>query len=224
VIGINDLESPDLPDYRPVCVPAAIGLGLGIFSFVAFLHPVLWIWPLCGVITCAYALYCIANSERLLGRTAALCGLFLSLLFGIAAPARTFIYNWRQESEARKFAEEWFAALLAGNVHANLPEVYAQSADLRQSLKAYSEVPEIAALLHLGSRATARHFQTESVTSDTRQNLVEEVFAVTYDEGGKKKSFFIRVPLWRNLTTTNTAPRAWRIQSPEGGYRPQGWN
>jgi hypothetical protein len=238
LIGINELEGADLPDYRPLCVPALVGCALGAFSFLALLHPVMWFWPLIALAVNAYALLVLGQSDRMIGRRAALWGLFLSLLFGVAAPLRTGVYQWIQQREAREIGREWFEALLEGNVHkahqlttmpgerkpidAQLPALYEQSADLRTGLDNYLKLPVVATIRALGPRATVRHFQTESTLTDGRSDLVEDAYAVTYEEGGRKKTFFVKLSLWRNLNK-DAGPRLWRVQSPEGGYRPKGW-
>jgi hypothetical protein len=236
--GINELEGAELPDYRPLCVPAMVGCALGALSFLALLHPVMWFWPLIAAGVNIYALIVLAQSDRMIGQRAALWGLFLSLLFGIGAPMRTVVYQWFQQREAREFGDEWLQTLSEGNVYKahqmtmmpgerkpideKLPALYEQSADLQTSLDTYLKTPVIATLRALGPRATIRHYQTESVATDARSDLVENAYAVTYDEAGRKKTFFIKLTLWRNLNK-ESGPRLWRLQGPDGGYRPKGW-
>jgi hypothetical protein len=239
LLGINDIEATELPDYRPLCLSAAIGLVMGLFSFLALLHPVLWFWPLAGALVSGYALYVLVHSERLVGRKAALVGLLLSLLFGAAAPARVGAYQWMGTKEARDFGRQWFEALLSGDVYTahqmasmpgdrkpldeQLPALYEHSADLRTQPDGYLKNPVISTLRALGPRAMVRHYATESSQTDGRNDLVEDVYAVTYeDRPGHKKSFFVKLNLWRNLQE-EAGPRVWRVQSPEGGYKPKRW-
>jgi hypothetical protein len=63
---------------------------------------------------------------------------------------------------------------------------------------------------------------TESSQTDGRTDVVEDVYAVTYEDGGRKKTFFVKLGLWRNLLD-QAAPRLWRVQNPEGGYKPKNW-
>lgn len=238
LLGINDIEATELPEYRPLCVTAAIGLVLGLFSFLALLHPVMWFWPLVTVAVNGYALYSLSRSDRLVGRKAAVWGLFLALLFGVAAPLRIGAYHWMATQEAGRFGREWFQALLEGNVYKShqmtsmpgdrkplddqLPALYEQSNDLRTQLDGYLKTPVISTLRAVGPRATVRHYQTEAAQTDGRSDLVEDVYAVTYDEQGSQKTFFVKLSLWRNLQK-DAGPRIWRVQSPEGGYKPKGW-
>jgi hypothetical protein len=239
LLGINDIDATELPDYRPLYVPAAIGLVLGGLSFLALLHPVMWFWPLIGVGVNAYALVRLSQSDRLVGRKAAAWGLFLSLLFGVVAPVRVGGYHWMARQEAGRYGREWFEALLSGNVHkahhmASMPAerkplddqlsaLYEQSSDLRTQLDGYLKIPVIETLRSLGPRATVRHYQTESTQTDGRSDLVEDVYAVTYDdEQQRRKTFFVKLSLWRNLQK-EAGPRVWRVQNPDGAYKPKGW-
>jgi hypothetical protein len=238
LLGINDIDATELPDYRPLCVTAAIGLILGAFSFLALLHPVMWFWPLIAACVNVYALGRLAQSDRLVGRKAAVWGLFFALLFGALAPVRTGAYYWMASREAAQFGREWFEALLSGNVQKahqmstmpaerkpldeTLAGLYERSSDLRTQLDGYLKMPVISTLRALGPRATVRHYQTESTQTDGRSDLVEDIYAVTYDEQGARKTFFVKLSLWRNLQK-EAGPRLWRVQSPEGGYKPKGW-
>ncbi len=58
--------------------------------------------------------------------------------------------------------------------------------------------------------------------TDGHNDRVEDAYAVTYDETGRTKTFFVKLSLWRNLNK-EAGPRLWRVQNPEGGYRPKGW-
>jgi hypothetical protein len=237
-VGVNEIDGAELPDYRPLCIPAIVGCVVGVLSFLALLHPVLWFVPLIGIGVNAYAFMQLASSDRMIGRRAAQWGIFLSLLFGAAAPLRTLTYQWLERRDAQQTAREWFEAVREGNLYKahqlglmpgerrplddQLPKVYEQSADLQAGLDSYSKTPVVATLRALGPQAMVRHYQTESVQSDGRQDLVEDVYAVTYDERGQKKTFFIKMSLWRSLRA-DMGPRLWRVQNPEGGYKPKGW-
>lgn len=239
LIGINDIEGTELEDYRPLCLAAVVGLGLGIFSFLAFFHPVLWAWPLVSAAVCIVALVQLARSDRLIGRKAAVWGLFLAVAFGVAAPLRMGAYYLIEQREARAFGEAWFQAVLNGDMYKahqmstmplerkpiddQLPGLYEKSPDLRSAVDTYQKAPLLATLRALGTKAVVRHYLTESCQTDGRIDLVEDIYVVTYDDAGQKKSFFIKASLVRNLIK-DAGPRIWRVQSPEGGYKPKSWN
>lgn len=238
-VGINDIDATELPDYRPLCVPAAVGLVLGALSFLALLHPVMLFLPVLAIGVNVYALVLLARSDRMAGRTAAVCGLCLALIFGVAEPLRVYTYHWLAFRDASQFGRQWIQAIQDGQIYLahqmstmpsdrklpgeDLPELYAKTDSLRTELEDYLKAPAIATLRSLGSRATVRHYQTEGVATDGRHDRVEEVYAVTYEEDGRPKTFFIKLDLWRNLKS-ETGPRLWRVQGPDGAYRPKGWS
>ena len=232
------VEAEELPNYRPVSVPAMVGLLLGLASPLAVLHPVVWFVPALAVVVNAYALLSIDRSGPVIGRSAAAWGLALALLFGTLAPARVYSYDYFQKQDARRFAGAWFEFLRRGEPHKayqltlaptertlddeHLTTAYRDIPALREGLKRYVETPLVRTLLALGERAEVRRYDTEKAATDKRNDLVEEVYAVTYEEDGQTKSFFIKLTLVRNLKDLQGPPR-WHLQSAEGGYRPQSW-
>src|SRR5687767_14150516 len=90
--GEFDLE--ELPGYQPLSVSAIVGLVLGLISFTALFHPVLWLVPVLGVVVNLYALSSMDDSRPAVGRKSAMIGLVLSLLLGAAAPARIYSYEY----------------------------------------------------------------------------------------------------------------------------------
>ncbi len=80
---------PGVAEYRPISGWALAALFIGLLSFVALLHPLLWSVPMAGVVVSLVALRRISRSDvPVVGRKAALVGLAFSLLYGVAAPAR----------------------------------------------------------------------------------------------------------------------------------------
>ena len=76
-------------EYRPISGWALAALFIGLVSFVALFHPLLWSVPMAGVVVSLIALLRISHADvPLVGRKAALIGLAFSLLYGVAAPAR----------------------------------------------------------------------------------------------------------------------------------------
>ncbi len=236
-VGINDIDATELPDYRPLCVSAAVGLVLGLLSFLALLHPVMWFVPVVAVAVNAFALMSVSRSERMVGRNAALCGLFAALLFGIGAPLRTVTYHWLARREANRFGREWLQAILEGNVHKahqmasmpadrkpideQLPGLYAHTTAMQTELENYLKSPAVAKLRTLGTSASVRHERTESSESDGRNDLVKDLYTVTYEENGQQRTTVLQLSLWRNLKS-DVGPRLWRVQTPEWNYRPKG--
>lgn len=107
---------PALVEYRPLSGWAIVALLIGLSSAVAVIHPLLWIVPLVGVVIAAVALVRMKQSEMpQLGRTPALIGLALSLIFGAAAPTHWFSRNQWLKARAERLGDEFFADLKAGH-------------------------------------------------------------------------------------------------------------
>jgi hypothetical protein len=76
-------------------------------------------------------------------------------------------------------------------------------------------------LLALGPRAQVRFYQTGDQTHTDDVDLVDQWYAVTYEEKGERKSFFVLVRMMRQKLSGGKA--GWRIMQTEGGGRPTGW-
>ncbi len=87
------IESPPADEsYRTVSASAIFALVLGLFSAVAFAHPLLWALPLVAAGLAIAALVRIAQQpHELIGRKAALIGLAAAVLFGSAAISYSFV-------------------------------------------------------------------------------------------------------------------------------------
>ncbi|HEV3138593.1 MAG TPA: hypothetical protein VGZ26_11830, partial [Pirellulales bacterium] len=75
-------------DYKVVERWAVGGLLLGFLSPLTLIAPILWLVPLLGLAANAVALRRIKHDANLVGRTAALLGLALSIAFTIAPVAQ----------------------------------------------------------------------------------------------------------------------------------------
>ena len=76
-------------------------------------------------------------------------------------------------------------------------------------------------LLAFRTKAQVRFYETEAQVRDNDNDHVDQAYAVTYEEGDKRKSFFVLVRMTRQKLHSGGAD--WRIVQTEGGYRPQGW-
>ena len=74
-------------------------------------------------------------------------------------------------------------------------------------------------LLALGPKAQVRFYQTAAQARDNDNDQVDQVYAVTYEEGSERKSFFVLVRMSRLKLRSGGAD----IMQTEGGYRPPGW-
>ncbi len=244
---LSESEEADVAQYRPFCGLAACGLIAGLLSIVAFFTPVLWAVPVAGLVLSGLALRRIARSEpAMTGRWAAATGLVLSAFFAAAAPADLVTYRARIDAEARVFAAEWIAHLLDNAPQKALEltrqpaarkplddtlwETYADGTGAREELEGYVEKPEVKAILDLSPavarqrrlpdpKAVVRHFATERQGVQKGRDAAVLVFAVTYEDAGRKKTFFTRMAVER-FTLTQTGMADWQVVSTEGGIRP----
>jgi hypothetical protein len=234
--GLSDPQDAEVTQYRAVSGWAAGGLVLGLLSPLALAFPLLWIVPVAGIALSALALKRIADAApALIGRKAAVAGLLLSVLSGAMAPADWFTYRHLIDREARQFAEQWFAFLRQGepqyadqlSVNPALrvpldPEVwkhYALGTEERTRLERFVQQPEIRSLLHLGRNARARYYDTEDLGWEDSDEVVRQVWAVTSQEGGQKKTFFVRLVMKRYHLPENRA--GWQVSEFHGGIRPE---
>lgn len=205
----------EVPGYRPLSLMAVVGLLLGVASLLALAHPVFWLVPAVALAINVVALRRIARTDPpIAGRRAGQIGLALSLTLLVAAPAHVFLDMWIVRVKALRLADQWFAYLannkphLAHRLTSDSPgaipndeeEVWAfyrAAFAAEQNLREWLVKPEVRALLRLGNRARVRLYRVVRQTPLTRGQLVEAQYAVTFEEGGKTKSFLIEVGIKR---------------------------
>jgi hypothetical protein len=206
----------ELRSYRKICVTAFCALGLGLLSPLVFAYPLMYVLPVGGVFISVIALRRMAREPgRLIGRRAAIIGLAVSVLMGIGAPTRVLTHRWVVLGQAQQFADEWFTHLRDGNPHMALEltrdikkrrpqddalwQKYRNNSNDAEALRKYVRDPLVATLLALGDSATVRHYETVDYTQYADSDGVEELYAVTYEENGRRKTFFVRVAMSRKF-------------------------
>ena len=90
----------------------------------------------------------------------------------------------------------------------------------RTELEKYVKRPEVRCLLALGDRAQVRHFATEGQQHAEDLETTTEVYTVTYEEAGQKKTFFLLLSL-RRYVLPGTGMSDWYVANSTGGYRPK---
>jgi hypothetical protein len=234
---LSDPQDEEVTQYQAVSGLAVAGLIAGLLAPAALAHPLLWIAPLVGILLCALALNRIRREAPVLvGRKLALVGLMLSMLCGAAAPSEWLAHQWIIDAEARRFARVWFEFLRAdeplkaiqledhGSVRRplddSLAKAYPPGSEARQALLTWVGQPEVRALLALRDRADVRYYDTEERSRAPSEDFVKQVYAVTYDEAGQKKSFFVRLFLERDIVA-DEGRAYWRVLGCDGGIRPK---
>ena len=81
--------------------------------------------------------------------------------------------------------------------------------------------PLVRTLLALGPKAQVGFYRTVGQSHNNDRDEVDQLYAVTYEEDGERKSFFVSVHLQRTKLSDGAA--SWRIISTQGGVRPEGW-
>jgi hypothetical protein len=238
-VHITDALDTELSAYRSVCGQAVVGLIFGLLSPAALLNTLLWVLlPAPGLVFSVWALGRIRkNPSALAGRKMAWTGLVLSLLMAVAAPTDWFAYRRMVRDEARLVSTAWFRYLrqdepqkahqLTAPPQSRQPlderlwTFYQNTENARRSLETYVESPLVHTLLALGPRADVRFYETAGQQHDAESDYVELCYAVTYEEDGEKKTFFVVVPMLRTKLVDGQA--GWRILQATGGVRPEGW-
>lgn len=226
--------------YRSVSVKAVVGLVLGAFSALALIHPLLWIVPAAAVALSLLALREIGlDDNRLVGRGAALAGLAVALFFGTAAAGAYYARRAMAIDEARQTADIWFDRLQHDEPHRahqlslppnerfpidepNLWEAYRGLPKMSAGLTEFVEKPAVAALLKLGPRAKVRFYSTEGYATGGKLEGVKMLYAVTYGEGQRPRTFFVQLAVVRRADAP-AGQNPWYVADIESGVRPPGW-
>jgi len=226
----------DLIAYRAVSGVAIASLLLGTLSLVAVFAPTLWVVPVLGILLSWIALARVAAAgSMVVGRTAALLGLALSIASLTAVPAQLLSTRWWLVAEAQPIAEQWFEALRQGDpfqahelsllptqrmqMKVPLAQYYGGRPEAKEAFKTFLSQPLTGTLLALKDGAKARLYDTEKVETGSDADMVQLVYAVTYEDGEGKKSFFVRMTLER-IVNPDTGHGMWRILSTDAGIHP----
>jgi hypothetical protein len=229
-----------LTTYRPVSVPAVVGLLLALLSPAALLHPALWALPAAALIVGLAALRGIARGEsQRIGVKAAVVGILVSSFVLSAAVVEWWTYRRLMVTEARQFGAEWFRFLASDQpqkAHAlTIPpqyrpplahddavwEFYRTAPQWRRGLEGYVADPLVRTLLALGERAEVRYFKDGGIGDNGERQVAFPVFVVTYDDAGRTTSFFVMLTLERSALEEGRGD--WQVARTQGGIVPTGF-
>lgn len=214
-------------DYRAVSISAVAGLLLGLASVSAFLHPLLWLIPLLAAGVCLFALAQLRRyAPGLTGRGAAVTGLSLALVFGIAAPIHAALHRAMIDREAKRVGLLWLADVRAGKLYeahqmtvdpeVRLPVTDNLAASYRELPKAqadYENFEKSELIRELGSlpgSVQARFYKIETYFEAGNRLRVQAVFALYDQQGQPLKQPFIRLGLHR-MRNGATGETAWWV-------------
>ncbi len=233
-------EGADLPpEYRSVSIAAVVSTILALISPAALLHPALWLIPALAVLLGAVAWLGIKRSPGRVGRTAAVFGCVVGAFVVSAAVAERTVYRHCLAAECGQFGRQWFAYLADQSPHKAhaltlapqyrpglvrdevVWEFYRAGPQWRRELDAYVKDRLVRALLALGRDAEVRYLGCEGFGPSGDHLAAYPLFAVTFGEGDRKKTFFVRMTLEKQ--THGPQKGAWRLLRAEGGVRPADW-
>jgi hypothetical protein len=237
-VHISDRHDAEVAEYHALAGQSVLGLFFGLLAPLAMVDPMLWAIPMLGAFLNVWAIRRIKNNAPLMvGRKMALAGLTLSLLFAAAAPADWFAYRWMIGNEARQFSTSWLRYLTQDEpqkaFQLTLPpqmrqppddslwHFYRDTPSLRRELEGYVKGPLVHSLLALGPKARVRFYRTAGIAREDGNDVIEQLYAVTYEEASQRKSFFVIVRMQR--VTLKDGRAEWRILRTQGGVRPEGW-
>ncbi len=234
---LSEQPEEEVEQYRPVSGLAVAALIVGLLSLGAWIEPFLVILGIIGFFVGLAAMWQIARSApEMVGRKAALAGLFLSVFALVGAGSQWYTHRMLVRKEATHFAQRWFDLLLNKQTGKALemtsdagsqPEPVMVDDSLQTppgapeapSAESYAKRPDIRAILAVADRARARYYQTEWQEEKAKADEVQQVYAVTYDNDGRKTSFFVRLKMERSID--EKAEKAyWQIKSSEAGIKP----
>jgi hypothetical protein len=223
---------PEL-EYRSVEPLAVIGLLLGLVSALAFIGPLLWLLPPLGIAANLLAMRRIRHDSSRSGRSIALAGLGLSVVFAIAPAAQTASAFWILRQQPRDVADAYLEFLRTDHPEKalmlrTLPEMreldetwayFQENADARQDLERFVRMPIVRTMLALGDKAAIRFFSFNGVAINGSTAQVNYWYTVTFMDNGKKKTFLVGLVMERKPN-----PRAdvspWRVKDFYGPVDP----
>lgn len=221
---------------------ALVGLAAGIACVVLLpLSRLYWLWalPWGAAWLNVLALRRIAyRAPTLVGRKAALTGLSLAVLFGIATPVSWMTHQSLVRRDARAFCERWFGYLQEDNPYAahllstepemrrpmddTLVEAYMSAPAQTEELREFVNAKLIRTLLALGDVAEIRFYEIERQESLPGEDDVALVFAITTEVDQVRTTFFATVVVQR-LVYKENGRVYWRVVATRGGVKPRSW-
>ena len=104
-----------------------------------------------------------------------------------------------------------------------LANTYTTNPSRRRELENFVADPVVRTLLALGEKADVRFYSTEGKPIYGESAGIAFAYAVTFEDEGQTKTFFVLVGLTR-ATNQQTGQAGWTlVKQVKGGYRPQSW-
>lgn len=229
----------DLRSYGSVSGWAVASALCGVLSAVALFSDVLLIVPAIGAFMAILALRRISDpAYAVIGRTPALVGLVLSIVFAVAVPVERVAERWLILRDSDQFARLWFALLsenrpiealrleidpferFAYKGKQQIVDYYRRRDNGGDEVKYFFQDPLIKTLIALKDRAEVRFYENEVYAPSKTRSVVVNVYAVTYVQNGRRHTFFVRIGLER-VKALFTPDIGWQMMTHQGGIRPK---
>ena len=224
---LGEISESEVTEYRALSGMAVAGFGFGLLSPLAFIGPVLYIFPISGVLLNALALARIAkNHPAFTGRGIALAGLVLSTLCISIAPSQLSVSRYLLRTQARRCASFCFRYLAQDEPHKahqlsrepqyratlddRLWDLYANNPRLIGELDKFLDNHAVRTLLALGDGAQVRFYETQSQYRQWGEERVYLVYAVTCKDESRKETFFVGLQMTL-APATDGAPAGWYV-------------
>jgi hypothetical protein len=224
-VHITDSQDAEFAAYRALPSQAVVGLVLALLSPIAVLDPFFWAVPATGAFFSVWALRRIhRDPAALTGRKLAWFGLAVSVAVLVAVPSHWLNNRRLLRIEARDITSAWIRYVTHDEPqkahHLTTPAQKRQPLDdqlwnyyrnepkSRQALEGYVQIPLVRTLLALGPKASVRFYETTEQVHEGPNDMVIDVYAVTYEDEGEKKSMLVEVPALRTLVDGKAN---WRI-------------
>lgn len=109
-------ESVDqVAEYRPMSLRALVCFLLGLLSFFAFVHYLLWVLPILTFVVSLLTIRYLKRSEiRFTGSWLAYSAVLLSAVPLVGAPVDAVVWRAMVTRQSHNLAEEWLRLLIAG--------------------------------------------------------------------------------------------------------------
>lgn len=232
-------EDTQSAEPRAVSGLALAALALGFASALALAASFLWMVPIAGVAVAVAAIVSIAREPQLqIGRSAAVAGLALSVLFGAWGVSNHLTRQRLLYQQSEIFATRWLRLVLDGELYAahqlrmaqparrppgaDLAEYYDNDSEARQDFRDFCKQPPVADLIQMGPNAVCRLVKNKQLQSERDyQGPVDRIvqhFEIESPEDRDAPRLLLQVVMTR-LRDSQSGEARWRMESidPVGG-------
>jgi hypothetical protein len=234
------LDDEPLARPRAISGLAWVGLVLGVAAALALTAPYMWLLPIAGVAVSIAALVSIARDPQgKIGRSAAVAGLVLSLLFGVWGISNHLARHRLLYRQSEVFATRWLQMVLDGELYAahqlkmpqndrrppgtDLAAYYEEDTDANQSFREFIRHSPISDLIDMGPGAVCR-FERNAQLESARDysgpyDRIVQHFDIEPNDGDAQRTR-VQIELIRSRDRWSGEAQ-WRVQSVTPVSRPR---